>query len=85
MGILNVTPDSFSDGGQFNNLQAAIAQAQYMIDNGADIIDIGGQSTRPGAEQISVTQKNLIVLSPLSKQFVSNFPFQFRLIRLEQP
>ncbi|MEM9275521.1 MAG: dihydropteroate synthase [Cyanobacteria bacterium P01_F01_bin.143] len=57
MGILNVTPDSFSDGGQFNDLQAAIAQAQYMIDNGADIIDIGGQSTRPGAEQISVTEE----------------------------
>ncbi|MDJ0898563.1 MAG: dihydropteroate synthase [Xenococcus sp. MO_188.B8] len=57
MGILNVTPDSFSDGGQFNNLQSAIAQAQYMIDNGADIIDIGGQSTRPGAEQISFAEE----------------------------
>jgi len=57
MGILNVTPDSFSDGGQFNKLESAIAQAQYMIDHGADIIDIGGQSTRPGAEQISVTEE----------------------------
>ncbi len=57
MGILNVTPDSFSDGGQFNNMQSALSQAQYMIDNGADIIDIGGQSTRPGAEQISVTEE----------------------------
>ena len=57
MGILNFTPDSFSDGGQFNNLQSAIAQAQYMIDNGADIIDIGGQSTRPGAEQISFAEE----------------------------
>ena len=57
MGILNVTPDSFSDGGQFNTIQSALTQAQYMIDHGADIIDIGGQSTRPGAEQISVTEE----------------------------
>ena len=57
MGILNITPDSFSDGGQFNNIQSAIAQVQYMIDHGADIIDIGGQSTRPGAEQISVAEE----------------------------
>lgn len=57
MGILNLTPDSFSDGGQFNNLQSAIAQAKYMIDHGADIIDVGGQSTRPGATQISVTEE----------------------------
>ena len=54
MGILNVTPDSFSDGGEFNNIESALSQAQYMIENGADIIDIGGQSTRPGAEQISL-------------------------------
>ena len=53
MGILNVTPDSFSDGGEFNQINSALAQAQKMIQNGADLIDIGGQSTRPGAEQIS--------------------------------
>ncbi|MGK7892176.1 MAG: dihydropteroate synthase [Xenococcus sp. (in: cyanobacteria)] len=57
MGILNVTPDSFSDGGKFNTSQSALSQAQYMIEHGADIIDIGGQSTRPGAEQISVTEE----------------------------
>lgn len=57
MGILNVTPDSFSDGGQFNNIQSALSQAQYMIDHGVDIIDVGGQSTRPGAEQISITEE----------------------------
>jgi dihydropteroate synthase len=54
MGILNVTPDSFSDGGKFNNVESALAQAKYMIEKGADIIDLGGQSTRPGAEQISL-------------------------------
>lgn len=57
MGILNVTPDSFSDGGQFNNLDAALAQARFMVANGADILDIGGQSTRPGAPQISVEEE----------------------------
>ncbi|MCA1992175.1 MAG: dihydropteroate synthase, partial [Coleofasciculus sp. S288] len=54
MGVLNVTPDSFSDGGEFNTPFAALAQAQRLVEAGADIIDIGGQSTRPGAEQISV-------------------------------
>ncbi len=57
MGILNVTPDSFSDGGEFNNLEAALAQAQHLVEAGADIIDIGGQSTRPGAEEIAETEE----------------------------
>ena len=57
MGILNVTPDSFSDGGKFNTKQSALSQAKYMIEHGADIIDIGGQSTRPGAEEISVAEE----------------------------
>lgn len=54
MGILNVTPDSFSDGGQFNTLDTALEQAQRMVAAGADMLDIGGQSTRPGAEQITL-------------------------------
>ena len=53
MGILNVTPDSFSDGGQFVTLDAALAHAEQMIAEGADIIDVGGESTRPGSEPIS--------------------------------
>ena len=57
MGILNVTPDSFSDGGQFNSLETALEQAKNMIDSGADIIDIGGQSTRPGAEEITLEEE----------------------------
>ncbi|MGA1621364.1 MAG: dihydropteroate synthase [Synechocystis sp.] len=57
MGILNTTPDSFSDGGEFNTVTAAIAQARKMIAAGADIIDIGGQSTRPGAETISLAEE----------------------------
>ncbi|NNJ91154.1 MAG: dihydropteroate synthase [Gammaproteobacteria bacterium] len=57
MGILNVTPDSFSDGGKFNQLDAAIRQAETMVAEGADIIDIGGESTRPGAKAVSVQQE----------------------------
>ena len=53
MGILNVTPDSFSDGGQFNTYESAVAHGLEMIAEGADIIDIGGESTRPGALRIS--------------------------------
>ena len=57
MGVLNVTPDSFSDGGEFNSLDAALLQAQYFMAGEADIIDIGGQSTRPGAVQISLEEE----------------------------
>ncbi|MBD2040479.1 dihydropteroate synthase [Microcoleus sp. FACHB-672] len=57
MGVLNVTPDSFSDGGSFNTLAAAVAQAQELADAGADIIDVGGQSTRPGALEVSVEEE----------------------------
>lgn len=53
MGILNVTPDSFSDGGRYDSLDAALFHAQQMADEGADIIDVGGESTRPGHTQIS--------------------------------
>ncbi len=53
MGILNVTPDSFSDGGKWNNLDAALSHAQDMVREGADIVDVGGESTRPGHIQIS--------------------------------
>ena len=57
MGILNVTPDSFSDGGRFKARDAAMRQAMMMIDQGADIIDIGGESTRPGSDPVSETEE----------------------------
>jgi len=57
MGILNVTPDSFSDGGRFDRLESALAQAYRMAEEGADIIDIGGESTRPGHNQISAEEE----------------------------
>jgi dihydropteroate synthase len=57
MGILNVTPDSFSDGGKFDTIESAVSQAESLINGGADIIDIGGQSTRPGAEEITLEEE----------------------------
>ena len=57
MGILNVTPDSFSDGGDFNTLETGLIQAKKMVKAGADMIDIGGQSTRPGAEVVSIDEE----------------------------
>jgi dihydropteroate synthase len=57
MGILNVTPDSFSDGGQFISVDDAVRQAEYMMGQGAAIIDVGGESTRPGAERIGVNEQ----------------------------
>ena len=57
MGILNATPDSFSDGGEFRTASDAIAQAERMIANGVDMIDIGGESTRPGAEPVSLQEE----------------------------
>ena len=71
MGILNVTPDSFSDGGRYNNLDSALEQAKKMVEDGVDIIDIGGESTRPGHTQISVEEeieRVVPVIEMLSKE-----------------
>ena len=52
MGILNVTPDSFSDGGSYATVEAAVARALAMVDEGVDIVDVGGESTRPGSVRV---------------------------------
>ena len=57
MGILNVTPDSFSDGGKFSSLDNALLQAERMIQAGVSIIDIGGESTRPGAPEVALEEE----------------------------
>ena len=67
MGILNVTPDSFSDGGQFVDVAKAVVHAQKMLSVGAEIIDIGGESTRPGAPEVSAADEIARVL-PVIKQ-----------------
>jgi dihydropteroate synthase len=62
MGILNVTPDSFSDGGRFRGAEPALARAREMVAEGADLIDVGGESTRPGARAVSVQEEMARVL-----------------------
>src|SRR5262245_45847554 len=57
MGVLNVTPDSFSDGGRFADRKSALQQARQLISEGASIVDVGGESTRPGAEPAGVAQE----------------------------
>ena len=72
MGILNITPDSFSDGGQFVELDRALAHAEQMIAEGADIIDVGGESTRPGGEPVSAEEeigRVVPVIEALAKSF----------------
>lgn len=73
MGVLNVTPDSFSDGGLFNDYDNALAQAEAMIIEGADIIDIGGESTRPGADEIS-EQEEIERVVPIIKTLRARYP-----------
>ncbi|MGI9272509.1 MAG: dihydropteroate synthase [Woeseiaceae bacterium] len=72
MGVLNVTPDSFSDGGRFSNLESALHQARSMIADGAAIIDVGGESTRPGADSVSV-QKELDRVVPVIEAIRAEF------------
>ncbi|MGB1311182.1 MAG: dihydropteroate synthase [Leucothrix sp.] len=77
MGVLNVTPDSFSDGGQHNDVEAAVRHALLMVEQGANIIDIGGESTRPGAETIDTAEQQrrvLPVIEALRKVLPEGFP-----------
>jgi len=67
MGIVNVTPDSFSDGGKFFNADAAIAHALKLVSQGAEILDIGGESTRPGAEQVDEAEELRRVIPVIEK------------------
>ena len=72
MGIVNVTPDSFSDGGKYNATDAAIAHALQLVDEGADILDIGGESTRPNATPVGL-QEELDRVIPVIEALVSQF------------
>lgn len=73
MGILNITPDSFSDGGLYLSLDKAIKRAEEIVEEGADIIDVGGESTRPGAESISIDEE-LKRVTPVIKKIKEKFP-----------
>lgn len=72
MGILNVTPDSFSDGGKFNNVDSALFHAEQMIKDGAKIIDVGGESTRPGFTQIS-DEEEISRITPVITKIAEQF------------
>jgi len=73
MGILNVTPDSFSDGGQYAAVEAAVEQARKMLDEGATIIDIGGESTRPGSDAVSA-QEQIARVVPVIQALCAEVP-----------
>lgn len=76
MGIVNVTPDSFSDGGKYDSVQHTVDEIGRMIEEGAAIIDIGGESTRPGAESVSISEEIDRVL-PVLEPALKNFPDTF--------
>ena len=74
MGIVNLTPDSFSDGGRYSSLSIALENAQTLLAQGADILDIGGESSRPGAEPVSVEEELKRVLPFLQEALTWNVP-----------
>jgi len=76
MGILNATPDSFSDGGEFNELTSALEHVELMISEGASIIDVGGESTRPGSEPVS-EEEEIDRVIPILEKAVPRFPDTF--------
>lgn len=71
MGILNLTPDSFSDGGSYTNVEIAVKHAKKMVEEGADIIDVGGESTRPGHKFVSI-EEEIKRISPVIKTLKKN-------------
>ena len=71
MGVLNVTPDSFSDGGEFLDPDRAVEHAREMVSDGADIVDVGGESTRPGSDPVSVSEERDRVV-PVIERLVSD-------------
>ena len=73
MGILNATPDSFSDGGDFNEVESALGRIGLMVSQGASIIDIGGESTRPGSEPVT-EQQELDRVLPIFEKAIAQFP-----------
>lgn len=83
MGILNVTPDSFADGGRHDNYEKAVARGLEMIAEGVDIIDVGGESTRPGADRVSATEEQARVLPVIKKLSQTGIPISIDTMRAE--
>jgi dihydropteroate synthase len=83
MGILNVTPDSFADGGKHDTYEKAVARGLEMISEGVDIIDIGGESTRPGAERVSAAEEQARVIPVIEKLSQTGIPISIDTMRAE--
>jgi dihydropteroate synthase len=83
MGILNVTPDSFADGGKHNTYEKAVARGLEMISEGVDIIDIGGESTRPGAARVSAVEEQARVIPVIEKLAQTGVPISIDTMRAE--
>jgi dihydropteroate synthase len=83
MGILNVTPDSFADGGKHDTYEKAVARGLEMISEGVDIIDIGGESTRPGAVRVSATEEQARVIPVIKKLAQTGVPISIDTMRAE--
>jgi dihydropteroate synthase len=83
MGILNVTPDSFADGGKHNTYEKAVARGLEMISEGVDIIDIGGESTRPGAVRVSAAEEQARVIPVIEKLAQTGVPISIDTMRAE--
>lgn len=81
MGILNITPDSFADGGRYNSFDSAVRHAREMIAEGVDIIDIGGESTRPGAERMSEDEEMARVIPVISELANDGVPISIDTMR----
>ena len=81
MGIVNVTPDSFSDGGRFLDAQAAVDHALQLVADGADLLDIGGESTRPYAEPVDADEELRRVLPVIENSWRAKRPCRFRSTR----
>ncbi len=76
MGILNVTPDSFYDGGKYNSIDSALYHVRDMINDGVDIVDIGGESTRPGAEEVTL-EEEIDRVCPVIEKLYMNLIYRF--------
>ncbi len=76
MGVINVTPDSFSDGGKFDNLDTALAHARRLVEEGADILDVGGESTRPGSQAVPAEEeiRRTVPLIEAIREFAPDIP-----------
>jgi dihydropteroate synthase len=83
MGILNVTPDSFADGGKYDTYEKAVARGLEMIAEGVDIIDIGGESTRPGAERVSPEEEQRRVIPVIEKLAQTGIPISIDTMRAQ--